>query len=465
MKSKKITPRKRSDRNVYEIAYRIPGYPKPFYESFKTEAEAIFRAAEINLMLEQGTLRPPVKAELKKKSVTLAEFLDKYVSEYGVSHWGDSQYSVITRQIRDYIKPAGISAILIKDITAEDIDKFYRDLLQTKAVPRVGQKNESKTVGIPVAEKIHAMLKSAFNQAVKWGYISSNPAMSATLPKSKKKKRSVWSLEETKTAIENCKDEILRICILLAVAGSLRIGEILALQWDCVSVTEQTILAKNSRIQIKQTLKRCDIAALNALGSRAKEEIYFTFPSQDKKSSSKTVLVLKASKTESSNRIVYLPETVALELQKLREQQEELKTRMGSYYRNYNLVVAWPDGRPMEERYIEKKFKKLAAELNLPDVVFHSLRHVSTSMKLQYSGGDLKSVQGDTGHATSKMVMETYSEIFDEPRRQLAETVESNFFKTTGQDNTEVVIDEESKKLLSIIQSNPEYVKSMLSLK
>lgn len=35
----------------------------------------------------------------------------------------------------------------------------------------------------------------------------------------------------------------------------------------------------------------------------------------------------------------------------------------------------------------------------LPDVVFHSLQHTSVTYKLKLSGGDIKSVQGDSGHA------------------------------------------------------------------
>ena len=141
-----------------------------------------------------------------------------------------------------------------------------------------------------------------------------------------------------------------------------------------------------------------------------------------------------------------------------------IKAEMGSEYHDYGLVIAWPDGRPLEERYIEKQFKKLSAELGLPDVVFHSLRHVSTSIKLQYSGGDLKAVQGDTGHATSKMVMDTYSEIFDEPRRQLAFAVDTNFFNAPDCEKSETISDAESQKLLAVIRSNPEYVKKLLAL-
>ena len=50
-------------------------------------------------------------------------------------------------------------------------------------------------------------------------------------------------------------------------------------------------------------------------------------------------------------------------------------------------------------------------DANLPKVVFHSLRHTSTTYKLKLSGGDIKAVQGDTGHAQATMVMERYAHI------------------------------------------------------
>ena len=50
---------------------------------------------------------------------------------------------------------------------------------------------------------------------------------------------------------------------------------------------------------------------------------------------------------------------------------------------HYDLVVALPNGRPCESRVIEKEFNKLKEKLNLPNVVFHSLRHSSTTYKLK----------------------------------------------------------------------------------
>ena len=59
-----------------------------------------------------------------------------------------------------------------------------------------------------------------------------------------------------------------------------------------------------------------------------------------------------------------------------------------------------------EPNYINRAFGKLIADHNFPKVVFHSLRHTSTTYKLKLSGGDIKAVQGDTGHAQATMVTE-----------------------------------------------------------
>ena len=41
--------------------------------------------------------------------------------------------------------------------------------------------------------------------------------------------------------------------------------------------------------------------------------------------------------------------------------------------------------------------------------------------KLKLTGGDIKAVQGDSGHAQSKMVTDLYFHIFDDDRRQTRE--------------------------------------------
>ena len=100
----------------------------------------------------------------------------------------------------------------------------------------------------------------------------------------------------------------------------------------------------------------------------------------------------------------------------------------GGEYHNYNLVMATTFGLPIGDSYLREKMQKIIDEQGLPDVVFHSIRHTSVTYKLKLSRGDIKSVQGDSGHAQADMVTEVYSHILDEDRRKNAELMEKAFY-------------------------------------
>ena len=82
-----------------------------------------------------------------------------------------------------------------------------------------------------------------------------------------------------------------------------------------------------------------------------------------------------------------------------RKNQEELKEFLGADYHDYNLVVALENGNPVESRIIRKRLQIFCDTTGYERVDFHSLRHLSTKYKLKLTQGDIKSVQGDTGHA------------------------------------------------------------------
>ena len=92
------------------------------------------------------------------------------------------------------------------------------------------------------------------------------------------------------------------------------------------------------------------------------------------------------------------------------------------------MVVALPNGRPCENRIIEKEFSILKEKAGLPNVVFHSLRHSSTTYKLKLNHGDLKATQGDTGHAEIDMITKVYAHILDEDRKVNAQKFENAFY-------------------------------------
>lgn len=111
-----------------------------------------------------------------------------------------------------------------------------------------------------------------------------------------------------------------------------------------------------------------------------------------------------------------------------------MKELLGDEYQDYDLVVAMPNGRPCEERIIAGEFQKLRESAGLPKVVFHSLRHSSTTYKLKLNHGDLKATQGDTGHAQVDMITQVYAHILDEDRKVNAQKFEDSFYASANPD-------------------------------
>ena len=97
-------------------------------------------------------------------------------------------------------------------------------------------------------------------------------------------------------------------------------------------------------------------------------------------------------------------------------------------YKDYNLVLATTFGMPIGASHVRTKMKQIIKKEGLPDVVFHSLRHTSVTYKLKLSGGDIKAVQGDSGHAQADMVTEVYGHILDEDRKKNAQLMENAFY-------------------------------------
>lgn len=144
---------------------------------------------------------------------------------------------------------------------------------------------------------------------------------------------------------------------------------------------------------------------------------------------------------------------------------------------NYGLVVAQENGHPCDGRVIEKLFKQLKEDAGLPNVVFHSLRHSSTTYKLKLNHGDLKATQGNTGHAETDMITKIYAHILDEDRKINAQKFEASFY--ANPDLRSVRAPQEQKNfsqpqpaqdvsdfatLLLQLQKKPELVSSLAAL-
>ena len=98
----------------------------------------------------------------------------------------------------------------------------------------------------------------------------------------------------------------------------------------------------------------------------------------------------------------------------------------------------------------------------LLSLVFHPFRALSTTDDLQLSGGDIKAVQGDTGHASPKMVTEQYSRIRDLDRMRLAGLMEEAYF---GEKQAVPQTTPDEDAALSMLRENPEVLKLLLAMR
>ncbi len=409
--------------NRYCVVYTYTndkGEKKQKWESFESKADAKKRKTEVEYKKEIGVFIVP-------QCHTLNELLDEYIAMYGKNKWALSTYESNTSLIRNYVRPM-IGKMNLADITPRFMERYYAELLKTPAVPRLnyGKKRKSKTVAYVTANtvrEIHKLMRNCFAQAVKWEMMEKNPCVNATVPKAEHKSRKIWDADTLFHAVEVCEDERLKLAINLSFACTLRMGEMLGLTWDCVNITPESIEAGTACIRVTKELQRISKKASDALENK---DVLLEFPCSQPGTT--TVLVLKKPKTASSVRRVYLPVTVAKMLVEWKDKQEEIKKKLGNEYKDYGLVFASAGGMPIENSTINAALKKLIEENDLPPVVFHSLRHSSITYKLKLNGGDIKSVQGDSGHAQAKMVTDQYSHILDADRRNNASLFEKAFY-------------------------------------
>ena len=377
--------RERNGKFNVIYSYTDPdGKRKQKWETYATKAEAKKRKKEIEYKEEMGSMVIP-------QCKTMKELLEEYVALYGKDNWALSTYDGNVSLINNYILPI-IGDVKLAEINTRFIEKYYQKLLKTPAVinPMIG-KRMNEYVSTSTIRDIHKLLRSCFQQAIKWELMEKNPCIYATVPKHKTKKRDIWTAETLMYAMEVCEDERLKLAMNLSFSCSLRISELLGLTWDCVDISEEAIEENRAYLFINKESQRVSKAALKELDAK---DVLLVFPEKSKKN--KTVRVLKTPKTDSS----------------------------GTY-------------------------------------------------KLKLNGGDIKAVQGDSGHAQVSMVTDVYSHILDDDRKKNAELFEEAFYEKKNLDpqmhpntaeNTVALPEGVDAELLAKVLSNPEMAALLTSL-
>ena len=439
----------------YSVVYNYEnekGMRKQKWETFATHTEAKKRKIQVEFKKSTKTFIAP-------SAKTLRNLLEEYVSIYGINTWALSTYEARRALIDNYINPL-IGSMKLDKITPKIMDDFYRNLRTVEAKSQFCRENENKFVSARVVKEIHKVLSSAFNQAIKWELIERNPVSHATLPKCSAATREIWTADILFEAVKLCNDEVLTLALNLAFSCSLRMGEMLGLTWSCVDISEENIRKGCASILVNKELQRVTKQALLELENK---DVIKIFPAVIV--SKHTSLVLKLPKTKTSIRKIFLPNTVARMLAERKKYLEEMKELQGNEFVDNDLVFCNVIGKPMEGQVINRALNQLIRENGLPKIVFHSLRHSSITYKLKLTGGDMKAVQGDSGHSRVQMVADVYSHILDDDRQINAQRFEEEFYRDEKAEENGGNIERCSvKEILLKLTEKPEIVELLKAL-
>ncbi|WP_423245235.1 site-specific integrase [Faecalibacterium prausnitzii] len=340
--------------------------------------------------------------------------------------WAPKTYTHTVAMIQNLVVPY-LGKKQIQKVQTYDLEQFYATLSRTpRGLYKQGvkqtltdkQKRQFLT-GASIRE-VHAMLKTAFSYAVEWGLLLKSP-IPREAPKSTSEERAIWDEKTMLAALQTMTDPTLHLAVHLSMILSLRVGEILGLQPGDIDFD-----AADGRgtITVGRSLQRTEKAALEKTDPN---QIYHIFPDQREGSSS--ALVLKKPKTKKSSRTLYLTRPLKEELLAWLEKLRQDELAMDGRYRNCGQLFRLPNGMPVAPEALSKWYRAWRAEHpEFEKIVFHGLRHSSATYQLIESGGNIKAVQGNTGHATTGILMDTYAHTQDKPRLELAEKLEADFY-------------------------------------
>lgn len=400
------TIRQRAD-GTWEARFVVghaPGTGKPVRKSVyaKTQKEVRQKLAQAVAAVDNKSYREPCK-------MTLGEWLDIWVDTY-LKDVKPRTLKIYQDDIRLHIKPY-LAAVKLNELDTHTVQRFFNTLLRSgKRVPKRDKegkivKKDGKTVyeGAPLSSKtvknVHGVLHGALRQAVVNRYIPINPADGDFCKLPKIQKQEIKPLDEVQIAdfLKAIHGDRFEELFLVTLFTGLRQGEILGLTWDCVDFDNGTLLV-NKQMQLHQEQ-----------GIKAYQ--------------------LVPTKNSKSRTITAAPSVMSL-LRRRRAIQAQQHLEAGPLWQDSDLVFTDELGRHLTKSSVYRSFKKIVAAIGRPDARFHDLRH-SYAVAAIRSGDDIKTVQGNLGHATAAFTLDVYGHVTDQMKQASAARMEA-FIKSVS---------------------------------
>ena len=187
-------------------------------------------------------------------------------------------------------------------------------------------------------------------------------------PKIAQDETEIFTKDEVRT-LENAlyaNLDSVNIGILLSLFTGIRIGELCALKWTYVDLSNQLI-------KIRYTLQRVK--------------------NIDKESKKKTIVIIDEPKTKRSRRNIPIPDF--------------LKPLLNQYKSDDEHYLLTGNNKYMEPRTLQKKFKNLLNKINVPYKKFHCLRHTFAT-NAYYAGMPIDILSKILGHESEEFTKSRY---------------------------------------------------------
>ncbi|MBZ8121439.1 tyrosine-type recombinase/integrase [Bacillus thuringiensis] len=338
-----------------------------WFSGYKTKKEAQADVAKKITELNEGTFVDPSK-------LTLKEYLLEWLEVKKMS-LENGTYISYKAYINAYIMPT-IGMVSLHKLNAIHIQKCY------KATIDKGIANNSILL-------MHKILKSALNLAVKQNVITKKPANFAEIPKKEKSSIQPWTEEEVKSFLFHSQDSRYHIGYVIAITTGMRLGEVLGLRWQDVDF-------KNSTVTINQTIGFDNKVKLTA-------------------------------KNKSSKRTIPVPAKIIEALKKYRTQVNKEKLRLGSAYKDLDLINCNEVGEVLKRCTFRAHFKKIIKKAGIKEIRFHDVRHTHATLLLK-QGVNPKIISERLGHTDISMTLRIYSHILPNMQKEAVENFGKSIF-------------------------------------
>jgi integrase len=235
---------------------------------------------------------------------------------------------------------------------------------------------------------LHAILRRALGQAVRWGVVPRNVAALVSPPRVSRRELPVLTPDEARHLLEHIRDDRLEALYTVALALGLRQGEALGLQWEDVDLETGTL-------RVRHTLQRVDGAPR-----------------------------LMEPKSAQSRRTIAMPSVAVRALREHRTRQLQERLWAGSRWQKSDFVFTSTIGTPLYSRPTTQRFQRILAAAGLPRVTFHSLRHACASFLLA-QGVSPRVVMETLGHSQFSTTMDIYAHVMPAMQRDAAERMDA----------------------------------------